>query len=778
MIGSRLWQVMGWTMLNYLWIGAALGVVALLLRRGLRSAAANVRYLSALGSLLLLSASPLAIAVWEVQSPAPRSEVTPVTAAETATPLPAASVNSSSPIAAVANNELLLAALNLAATCLPWLWICGAPLTFLLTTAGLLGAERLRRQSRPLENAPIIEMCRQLAASLQISYRVGVAVCDRIAAPILVGILRPMILLPAVALTGWEPRQLEMVLLHELAHVRRYDNLVNLLQRMIESLLFFHPMVWIVSGWVRREREYCCDELVVARTRQPQAYAEVLVTLAEKLSENVPRSSWLAHPQAVSSLTERPLVARVRRILKKEEQSMQVSRKAVGLVLVTLLALAVIGPPLSLADWASVIGNLFSTNQDADKAVAEYTEAVRLNPNDAVGYFNRGTAYRKREELRKAIDDFTEAIRRDPKYAQAYNSRGMVYSEQDKPDLAIADYSEAIRLDPKCHSAHNNLGVALWQGGRKDEAAEHWQKALELRPGYADAHSNLGFALKEKGKLDEATSHFKAAILCDPGLAKAYNNLGLVLLARGKQEEAEEQFLEAIRRRPDELVAHENLARLYWQQGLQAEKKNDSAEKNSKYGKAVEHLQVMLKLKPGNPVAVNSLVLLRVNQGKFDEAIAVCRQAVAIDPKNLDARHNLGVVLLKQGKIREAIDEWKKVLELKPDAMPTKAQLAWILSTCQDDTMRNGKEAVKLSESAVEISGRKDPTALDTLAAAYAEVGEFDKATKAAEEAAAAASKQNNKTLEDTIRARNETYRSGSAFRDPSLAPPEKSKSR
>ena len=107
-------------------------------------------------------------------------------------------------------------------------------------------------------------MCQQLAVAVNISRRVSVAVCDRIAAPILVGVFRPMILLPAAALTGWAPQQLEMVLLHELAHVRRYDNLVNLLQRVVESLLFFQPMVWIVSGWVRREREYGCDELVVA----------------------------------------------------------------------------------------------------------------------------------------------------------------------------------------------------------------------------------------------------------------------------------------------------------------------------------------------------------------------------------------------------------------------------------------------------------------------------------------------------------------------------------
>ena len=72
--------------------------------------------------------------------------------------------------------------------------------------------------------------------------------CERIAAPVLVGILRPIILLPPAAITGWTPDEIEMVLLHELAHVRRWDNLVNLVQRIIESLLFFHPAVWLGQG--------------------------------------------------------------------------------------------------------------------------------------------------------------------------------------------------------------------------------------------------------------------------------------------------------------------------------------------------------------------------------------------------------------------------------------------------------------------------------------------------------------------------------------------------
>lgn len=356
MIGSRLWQIAGWTMLHYLWVGAALGAVALLLRPALRSATANARYLFALGSLLLLSISPVAIAAVVMQSiaPLPQAEPRPMDFAgqpeavsrEEARPVSSAHGPWVQAVAAEApraqSSERLLAALNLAAMCLPWLWVCGAPLSFLLTTAGLLGAERLRRQSRPLEDPRISDMCRQLAASLRIACRVSVAICDRIAVPILVGVVRPMILLPAAALAGWSPQQLEMVLLHELAHVRRYDNLVNLLQRVVESLLFFQPMVWIVSGWVRREREHCCDELVVARTRQPHAYAEVLVTLSERLAQPPLPNSSLVQPQAFSSMAERPLVARIRRILRKEEQAMQVSRKAVVLALGTVLTIAVV----------------------------------------------------------------------------------------------------------------------------------------------------------------------------------------------------------------------------------------------------------------------------------------------------------------------------------------------------------------------------------------------------------------------------------------------------
>ncbi|HYO24227.1 MAG TPA: M56 family metallopeptidase, partial [Lacipirellulaceae bacterium] len=126
---------------------------------------------------------------------------------------------------------------------LPFVWIAGAPITFLLLAAGLVGSRRLTRRGTPLVQGPAAEACTQLRTALGVTRRVAVAAVEGLAQPVLVGIIKPTILRPAAALNGWTVAELEMVLVHELAHVRRWDNAVNLAQRLVESLLFFHPCV-------------------------------------------------------------------------------------------------------------------------------------------------------------------------------------------------------------------------------------------------------------------------------------------------------------------------------------------------------------------------------------------------------------------------------------------------------------------------------------------------------------------------------------------------------
>ena len=176
MTDFRIWQIAGWTMLHYLWVGGVLGAIALMMRRLLRWRAANLRYLAALGCFAVLGIAPLPIAVIVTSSlppPPPRSEPRveaepgsdnmpmplalpeaeePVEAAVTAPAVP----SSPAPAPAPQPRELLQSSLDRAAMDLPWLWVCGAPITLLLTTLGLVGAERLRRQSRLLDDSPIV----------------------------------------------------------------------------------------------------------------------------------------------------------------------------------------------------------------------------------------------------------------------------------------------------------------------------------------------------------------------------------------------------------------------------------------------------------------------------------------------------------------------------------------------------------------------------------------------------------------------------------------------
>ena len=212
---------------------------------------------------------------------------------------------------------------------LPLLWLAGSSLTSLLLAAGLAGTRALRRESLVLHEGEAHAMALRLADSLGMARRFGFGVCERIASPVLLGIVRPLILLPPAALSGWTVNELEMVLLARAAHLRRHDNLVNLWQCVVESLLFFHPVTWWLSGWVRLERERCCDRVVVKHTGKSRPYAEMLAALAGVSPGRV----------AVSALGQKPVAERIRSILNKEEKPMRLTwTEGTGLVGAALLA--------------------------------------------------------------------------------------------------------------------------------------------------------------------------------------------------------------------------------------------------------------------------------------------------------------------------------------------------------------------------------------------------------------------------------------------------------
>jgi TonB family protein len=183
-------------------------------------------------------------------------------------------------------------------------WAFGVVLFSLRLAWGSRQVAALRRSGEPAEG-PVLATAAALGARLGLTRPIRLLITSLAEGPSVVGWLRPVILLPAASLAGLTPEQLEAVLAHEFAHIRRYDYLVNILQMVVETLLFYHPAVWWTSARIRHERELCCDDLAVSLCGDPVCYARALTKL-ERLRA-------LAPNMALGS-TDGPLLYRIQRL--------------------------------------------------------------------------------------------------------------------------------------------------------------------------------------------------------------------------------------------------------------------------------------------------------------------------------------------------------------------------------------------------------------------------------------------------------------------------------
>ena len=153
--------------------------------------------------------------------------------------------------------------------------------------------------------------------------------------------------------------------------------------------------------------------------------------------------------------------------------------------------------------------------------IVNYTKFLRLNPDDADAYYNRGNTYGKLGKYQLAIDDYNRAIRINPDYAIAYNNRGIAYNDLGKYQLAIDDYNNAIRINPDDADAYYNRGNAYNDLGKYQLAIDDYNRAIRIKPDYANAYNNRGTA-KWYLKLDYCSDYKKA---CDLGECHNYNKL-------------------------------------------------------------------------------------------------------------------------------------------------------------------------------------------------------------------------------------------------------------
>jgi beta-lactamase regulating signal transducer with metallopeptidase domain len=319
-------------LVHFLWQGALVGIVTGGILALLEKGRASTRYAVALGALFLMAALPIATASrLTSREAAPLRPATPVTAERVGSVSPSLVAPAFIVTAAGSAGK----AWSFGVPLLPWifrLWLAGVAALSLFHLGGWSRVRRLPRQGRPV-GQELQELARDLGRRLGIGRAVALLESSTISVPMVVGWLQPVVLVPASALTGLAPRQLAAILAHELAHVRRHDYLVNLLQTAVETLLFYHPAVWWVSAQVRRERENCCDDLAVVVCGDRLGYARALADLEGLRAPGAP---------LVLAASGGSLVERIRRLVGAPVHRPRRSWMA-GVLALSLLPLAGLG---------------------------------------------------------------------------------------------------------------------------------------------------------------------------------------------------------------------------------------------------------------------------------------------------------------------------------------------------------------------------------------------------------------------------------------------------
>jgi len=299
-ISPEVLRTLGWTLLHFVWQGAGLAALFAVACAVCRSAPA--RYALAVGALVLMMASPVITFTWlrAQANPAVRTGAGGATAwAGTSTQHATALPGSHAPVGKSRSEQPVA---------LLWLveaWFLGVLLLSLRTAGGLLLIERMRRKEVQPVGAALSARCLALQRRMGLDRVIRYCECHRLDAPAVLGWFRPVVLLPVRALTGLSEAQIEAVIAHELAHVRRLDCFVNLFQIATETLLFYHPAVWWVSQRIRAEREHCCDDEAIAICGDAVNYARALTLMEE----------WRAAPALMMAANRSPLAERVARVL-------------------------------------------------------------------------------------------------------------------------------------------------------------------------------------------------------------------------------------------------------------------------------------------------------------------------------------------------------------------------------------------------------------------------------------------------------------------------------
>lgn len=359
---------LGWTLIHFVWQGTLVAGLCASFLAAFRNASAATRYVCALTCLVILALLPVATYFYldgnQAQSDA--SGITTLRNIEVAasTSMSAAAVASQWPLNLEARLEPVM----------PWLvagWLSGVIILLLRLYTNIRQVAVLRRSAQTLNAGEWLEILQRLCQARILLRNVKLAVSHLIATPIIIGWLKPIILIPPSLLTGLTPQQIEMILAHELAHIYRHDHLVNMLQVLVETVLFYHPAVHWISRRVRLEREKCCDDITVARCGNPLAYARTLARLDDIRAQRFELSLGIAGGE---------LLDRIQRLVTKRPQVQAGSAWLMSGMMIGLLVAIALPMQVAVENLALQQNSAVTTAVKSDVAEISGTAGLGVIP--------------------------------------------------------------------------------------------------------------------------------------------------------------------------------------------------------------------------------------------------------------------------------------------------------------------------------------------------------------------------------------------------------------
>jgi tetratricopeptide (TPR) repeat protein len=381
-----------------------------------------------------------------------------------------------------------------------------------------------------------------------------------------------------------------------------------------------------------------------------------------------------------------------------------------------------------------------------------YRRALVVEPRNAQIHYNLATMLFENGRYPEAEPHFRAALRLMPEMTQAWCNLALNLAAQSDWPEAEKVIAEAQRRMPESVEVHNAAANVALLHGDLDAAQRSAAEALRLDERSPRAHFVMGRVHATQKRFDDAAEQFRAVVqLTDAWDAHAY--LGLVLANQGKSDQAVLECAKALRASPNDPVTHEALAQAHFTAGR-------LAEANAEFGSLLRLSAVPSTRK----YAMLQMGVIALRQKRIEDAVRQFQAVRAIDPADPAANFQLGLIAQSAGHAAEAVKYYRAALASNPGSS-ARNNLAWILATSPDDSLRHGAEAVRLLEP-IRDKGQATTEVLDTLAAAYAESGDFAQAERTAQASVDLAKSRGQRDLAAVLETRLALYRRGKPYRD------------